>query len=99
MPKTTSTSSASRDRTSEPAPEIGVAAAGRTAGTAGVAVRGAAWSTSTVGSAAARARRAVWARVSGVGLVMAVLAFGWSGWWLVKRCEAGEARFARFRWQ
>ena len=83
MPKTTSTPSASRDRTSEPAPETWAGAGGRTGETAGVAAaRDAAGSTVPAGSVAVRARRAVWARVSGVGLVMAVLAFGWSGWGL-----------------
>src|SRR5919107_2140975 len=62
MPNATSTPSASSDRTSEPAPEVGV---GATAATA--------WVPAVAATVAGLAR---WARVSGVGgLVMAVQTF------------------------
>src|SRR5688572_25653970 len=67
IPKATSTPSASSDRTSEPAPEAGV---GDTVATAG-----------TPAAAATVAGVARWARVSGVGLVMAIQTFvlRWAG--------------------
>src|ERR671910_354109 len=64
MPNATSTPSASSDRTSDPAPEVGT---GETTTGAGVA------------AAATVAGLARWARVSGVGLVMALHTFtGWA---------------------
>ncbi|GAB3172205.1 hypothetical protein GCM10027259_08600 [Micromonospora palomenae] len=59
---------------------------------AAAAPRGAGvWSASAAGSVAVRARRAEWARVSGVGLVMAVQAFGWRVE-AFDTCDAGGAR-------
>jgi hypothetical protein len=66
MPNATSTPSASSDRTSEPAPEVGV---GDTTVTAGECVV----------AAATVAGLARWARVSGVGGLVMSQAFGSSG--------------------
>ncbi|GHJ09740.1 hypothetical protein TPA0907_41070 [Micromonospora humidisoli] len=58
---------------------------------AGAAARGGVvWSASPAGSVTVRARRAEWARVSGVGLVMAVQAFGWSWVELLRQVRRGR---------